>query len=176
MSRVWHSAKHFSYKWCSLASFSARRASSIMDLMNSLLHATDFRSPLFSTLVLTTIIAYDSQNIAAISAVAARSERLYHLSRVLTCLACAWLSLLLPLLRTRAAAADWPGLLGGMDGGRLTATLNWRQVALTGAVSVWAIRCELEHSADVDPPDLSQWACSSLAEAQSMVSILGSTA
>ena len=64
----------------------------------------------------------------------------------LTYLTCTALSLYLPALRGRALASQsgaalpsWPSLLGALRGSP-TAGLNWRQVLLSTAVSIWATR------------------------------------
>ena len=113
----------------------------------SLLRATSFSTPFLSTLVPSVSLAYALQGLVAIPSIAAQTERFYDLSGSLTYLSCTALSLYLPTIRARYAAAAagkakpaWPSLIQaalGKSGG-----LNWRQALLSAAVSIWAIRCE----------------------------------
>ncbi|KAB2575454.1 3-oxo-5-alpha-steroid 4-dehydrogenase [Lasiodiplodia theobromae] len=108
-----------------------------MPLLPTLLHATAFKTPLLRTLVPTLALAYGIQAAVAAPSIAARSERFYDASGSLTYLACTGASLVLPVLRARYAA----GTLG--TGGLLMEVLraqNWRQVALSAAVGLWALR------------------------------------
>ncbi|KAL8965750.1 MAG: hypothetical protein Q9183_003703 [Haloplaca sp. 2 TL-2023] len=83
--------------------------------------------------------------IIAIPSIIAQTERFYDLSGSVTYISCAALSLYLPTIRARAAAAAagaikpaWPSLIAALAGNG--GALNWRQVALSAAVSVWATR------------------------------------
>lgn len=110
-----------------------------MPLLPTLLHATAFKTPLLRTLVPTLALAYGIQAAVAAPSIAARSERFYDASGSLTYLACTGASLVLPVLRARYAA----GTLGA--GGLLMEVVraqNWRQVALSAAVGLWALRCK----------------------------------
>lgn len=114
-----------------------------MTIFHSILHATNFSRPFLSTLVPSIGLAYTLQGLVAIPSIIAQTERFYDLSGSLTYISCTALSLYLPTIRARFAAAAagsakpaWPSILG--DGGGF----NWRQVALSAAVSVWATRCE----------------------------------
>jgi hypothetical protein len=111
-----------------------------MTLLQHLLHVTNFRSPLLRTLVPGVAAAFAIQTAFAVPSVVARSERFYDASGALTFLSVTLLSLYLPHVRARAAAAaavsqtaPLPGLLSG--------AFDWRQVALSAAVAVWTIRC-----------------------------------
>ncbi|KAK7518873.1 hypothetical protein IWZ03DRAFT_374860 [Phyllosticta citriasiana] len=108
-----------------------------MAVLSTLLNATAFKTPLLRTLIPTLALAYGIQAAVAVPSIATKSERFYDASGSLTYLACTGASLVLPVLRARLAA----GTLGtsGLLGEVLQAT-NWRQVALTTAVSLWAIR------------------------------------
>ncbi|KAK8165232.1 hypothetical protein IWX90DRAFT_158483 [Phyllosticta citrichinensis] len=108
-----------------------------MAVLSTLLNATAFKTPLLRTLIPTLALAYGIQAAVAVPSISTKSERFYDASGSLTYLACTGASLVLPVLRARLAAGTLgtPGLLGEV----LQAT-NWRQVALTAAVSLWAIR------------------------------------
>lgn len=117
-----------------------------MTLLTTLLHATNYSSPFLRTLVPSISLAYGIQGLVAIPSILAQSERFYDLSGSFTYLSCTLLSLYLPTLRARAAAATlgaakpaWPSVLGALTG-KAGAGLNWRQVVLSAAVSVWATR------------------------------------
>jgi len=124
-------------------------------LLQTLLHATAFRSPFLRTLVLSIGAAFTIQAAVAIpSIVFGPTERFYDLSGSLTYISCTILSLYLPTLRARAVAAGasavgsggastaWPSiagsLLGKADAG--ANVWNWRQVVLSAAVLIWATR------------------------------------
>lgn len=117
-----------------------------MPLLHSLLHATNFSRPFLSTLVPSIGLAFALQGAVAIPSIIAQSERFYDLSGSLTYLSCTALSLYLPTLRARAAAAAsgsikpaWPSILGALSG--RAGGWNWRQVVLSAAVGIWATRC-----------------------------------
>ena len=119
-----------------------------MPVLSTLLHATTFSRPFLSTLVPSVALAYGLQAAVAVPSIVAQSERFYDLSGSLTYLSCTALSLYLPTIRARHAAAAagavkpaWPSVLGALRGVS-GAGLNWRQVVLSAAVSVWATRCE----------------------------------
>ncbi|KAL8677265.1 MAG: hypothetical protein Q9186_006301 [Xanthomendoza sp. 1 TL-2023] len=116
-----------------------------MTALNSILHATNFARPFLSTLVPSIGLAYAIQGLAAVPSIIARTERYFDLSGSITYISCTALSLYLPTIRARFAAAAvgsakpaWPSILAALagNGGRL----NWRQVALSAAASIWATR------------------------------------
>ena len=117
-----------------------------MAFIPSLLRATSFSTPFLQTLVPSVSLAYGLQALVAVPSIAAQTERFYDLSGSLTYLSCTALSLYLPTIRARYAAAAagsskpaWPSLIQaalGRGGG-----LNWRQAVLSAAVSIWATRC-----------------------------------
>ena len=115
-------------------------------LLNSLLHATNFRNPFLRTLVPSIGLAYGLQAAVAIPSIAFQTERFYDLSGSLTYLSCTALSLYLPTLRARAAASltstapAWPSLLASFTSKGGVNMWNWRQVLLSAAVSIWAVR------------------------------------
>ena len=118
-----------------------------MTLITSLLHATNFRNPFLRTLVPAISASFAIQTAVAIPSILAQSERFYDLSGSLTYLSVTALSLYLPTLRARAAAAAvgaakpaWPSLLAAFTGKGGPNGLNWRQVVLSAAVSIWATR------------------------------------
>ncbi|KAJ0337386.1 hypothetical protein COL154_005225 [Colletotrichum chrysophilum] len=117
-----------------------------MTLLQSLLHLTNFKNPLLRTLVPSVSAAYAIQFAFAIPSIVAQNERFYDFSGSLTFLSVTALSLYLPSLRTTfsSTAANvstpLPSLFAPFTNpGRLGA-LNWRQVALSGAVVFWAVR------------------------------------
>lgn len=104
-----------------------------MPLLQTLLRLTNYRSALLRTVVPSIATAYALQGIVAVPSILAESERFYDLSGSLTYLSVTALSLALPTLRARGVIS------GGVGGGGWTP--NWRQLAVSGAVAVWAIRC-----------------------------------
>ena len=118
-----------------------------MTLLHYALSATDFRNPFLRNLIPSIGLAFGIQAAVAIPSILAQSERFYDLSGSLTYLSCTALSLYLPAIRARTAAAiagkakpAWPSLLGAINGVAGPYGFNWRQVALSGAVSFWASR------------------------------------
>ncbi len=118
-----------------------------MTLVTSLLHLTNFRNPFLRTLVPSLAAAYGIQAAVAIPSILAQSDRFYDFSGSLTYLSVTALSLYLPTLRARAAAAaigaarpKFPSLLAAFKGTGGANGLNWRQVVLCTAVTVWATR------------------------------------
>jgi len=143
---IFSSASFFSF-------LSLQNRSSMMTILTSILHATNFQSPFLRTLVPSISFAYGIQAAVAIPSIFAQSERFYDLSGSLTYLSCTALSLYLPTLRARASAAAigaakpaWPSLLAALTGKGVGVGLNWRQVALSVAVSIWATRCWMSTS------------------------------
>ncbi|KAL9121521.1 MAG: hypothetical protein Q9187_001917 [Circinaria calcarea] len=117
-----------------------------MTILSNLLHATNFSSPFLRTLIPSISLAYGLQGLIAVPSILAQSEKFYDLSGSLTYLSCTALSLYLPTLRARYAASlagttkpAWPSLVGALMG-RAGCGLNWRQVVLSAAVSIWATR------------------------------------
>lgn len=118
-----------------------------MGLLQTFLHITNFRSPFLRTLAPSAAAAFAIQTAFAIPSIAAQSERFYDASGALTFLSVTLLSLYLPSLRAQSAGAatKLPGLLSPFFKSFGTAgagSLNWRQVALSGAVAFWSIRCK----------------------------------
>jgi steroid 5-alpha reductase family enzyme len=92
-------------------------------------------------------LAYGIQAAVAIPSIIAQNERFYDLGGSLTYLSCMALSLFLPALSARSAAAligapkpAWPSLLSALNGTGAPLGFNWRQVALSAAGSIWATR------------------------------------
>lgn len=119
-----------------------------MTIITSLLAATNFRNPFLRTLVPSIGLAYGIQAAVAIPSILAQSERFYDLSGSITYISCAALSLYLPAIRARSAAAltgapkpPLPSILDALQGKGGPLGFNWRQVVLSAAVSVWASRC-----------------------------------
>ncbi|KAG9947809.1 DUF1295-domain-containing protein, partial [Aureobasidium melanogenum] len=121
-----------------------------MTLLNTLLALTNFRSPFLRTLVPSIGLAYAIQAGVAAPSIFFQSERFYDLSGSLTYLSCTALSLYLPTLRARAAAATvsagtaalpaYPSLLASLASKGGVQAWNWRQVILSAAVAIWATR------------------------------------
>lgn len=117
--------------------------------MSALLRLTNFKSPFLRTLIPSIGLAYAIQAAVAVPSIAAHSERFYDLSGSITYISCTALSLYLPTLRARYAASlagapkpAWPSLVQALTGGASgsSGVLNWRMLALTAAVTVWAGR------------------------------------
>jgi len=118
-----------------------------MSLLTSLLAATNYRNPFLRTLVPSIGLAYGIQAAFAIPSIFAKSERFYDASGSLTYISCTALSLFLPAIRARHAAASigaskpaWPSLVNALRGQGGALGFNWRQVVLSAAVSIWAAR------------------------------------
>jgi len=119
-----------------------------MTIANTLLHLTNFRNPFLRTLIPSIGAAFAIQGAVAVPSILAQSERFYDLSGSLTYLSVTALSLYLPTLRARAAAQlagktslpAWPSLIDAFTGKGGPNGLNWRQVVLSAAVSIWAVR------------------------------------
>ena len=112
-------------------------------LIHTLLHATNFRNPFLRTLLPSIGLAYGIQAAVGIPSTFFQTERFYDLSGSLTYISCTALSLYLPTIRARLAAQTtstalpaWPTLFARSA---ITAW-NWRQLALSIAVTVWAAR------------------------------------
>lgn len=118
-----------------------------MTLLTTLLTATNFRNPFLRNVVPSIGLAFGLQAAVAVPSILLQSERFYDLSGSLTYLSCTALSLYLPALRARSAAAltggpkpAWPSLLDALQGKGGPLGFNWRQVVLSTAVSIWASR------------------------------------
>ncbi|CZS95886.1 uncharacterized protein RAG0_05377 [Rhynchosporium agropyri] len=118
-----------------------------MTVLSTLLNATNFRNPFLKTLIPSIATAFALQGAVALPSILAQSERFYDLSGSLTYLSVTALSLYLPTLRARVAASlagtvkpAFPSLLAAFTGNGGPHGLNWRQVVLSAAVSVWATR------------------------------------
>ncbi|GKT44117.1 uncharacterized protein ColSpa_04298 [Colletotrichum spaethianum] len=117
-----------------------------MSLLQSLLHLTNFKSPLLRTLVPAVSAAYAIQAAFALPSIFAQNERFYDFSGSLTYLSVTALSLYLPALRAKYtptvanASTSLPSLLAPFTSPGGMGALNWRQVVLSGAVIFWAVR------------------------------------
>jgi hypothetical protein len=121
-----------------------------MTLLTSFLAATNYRSAFLCTLVPSVCLAYGIQAAVAIPSILAKNERFYDFSGSVTYLSCTALSLFLPAIHARSAAAltgapkpAWPSLFSALTGKGGPLGFNWRQVALSAAVSIWAVRRRL---------------------------------
>lgn len=117
-----------------------------MSLIQRLLSLTNFRNPLLRAIVPSVSAAFAIQTAFAIPSVIAQSDRFYDFSGALTNVTIVALSLYLPSLRARYAGGSagagkpLPSLLDPFTNPE-KAGLNWRQVALSAAVVLWAARC-----------------------------------
>lgn len=118
-----------------------------MTITNTLLHLTNFKNPFLRTLIPSVSAAFAIQAAVAVPSILTQSERFYDLSGSLTYLSVTALSLYLPTIRARAAASlagkalpEWPKLIDAFAGKGGPNGLNWRQVVLSAAVSIWATR------------------------------------
>lgn len=116
-------------------------------LLNTLLHATNFRNPFLRTLIPSIGLAYGLQAAVALPSIIAQTERFYDASGSVTYIACTALSLYLPTLRARyasntaaGATTAWPSLLASLTSKGGLNAWNWRQVVLSAAVTIWAAR------------------------------------
>lgn len=110
-------------------------------MLSTLLHYTNYRTPLLRTLVPTVALAYGIQTAVAVPSIAAKTERFYDLSGSLTYLSCTALSLCLPYLRARATGQFSKGIteyLSAPSAGQ--GVWWWRQAVLSAAVGIWATR------------------------------------
>jgi protein-S-isoprenylcysteine O-methyltransferase Ste14 len=120
-------------------------------MLRLLLSATNFRSPLLRMVVPTVAAAFTFQGAVAIPSIIAQTERFYDLSGSLTYISCTALSLYLPVLRARAltdgarssSIIGWPSPWKSVLGKSVTegGFCDWRQLALSAAVFLWASRC-----------------------------------
>lgn len=116
-------------------------------ILRAFLHATNFRSPLLRTVVPTVGAAFAIQAAVAVPSILGQTERFYDLSGSLTYLSCTALSLYLPVLRAHAAGTvglGWPSFAKSFQGKSLAegGFWDWRQLVVSAAVSLWAVRCE----------------------------------
>ena len=118
-----------------------------MSILQTFLAATNYSNPFIRNLVPSVGLAFGIQAAVAVPSIIAQNERFYDLSGSLTYLSCTALSLFLPAIRARSAAAAlgapspaWPSLASALSGHGGPLGFNWRQVVLSGAVSIWAIR------------------------------------
>ncbi|KAH7396803.1 hypothetical protein DE146DRAFT_51502 [Phaeosphaeria sp. MPI-PUGE-AT-0046c] len=112
-----------------------------MTLLQTLLRATAFKSPLLRTLVPSVALAYGIQTAVAVPSIVSQTEQYYDLSGSLTYLSCTALSLFLPYLRAKNAGTITGGVaeyLGSKGLGQ--GTWWWRQALLSAAVGIWATR------------------------------------
>lgn len=99
-------------------------------LLQGLLHITDLGGPLTKTALPVVATCFAIQNAVGIPSVALQTEHVYDLSGGVTFVAAAAVSLLARVLRQKT------------DSGTISlADLNWRQLAMTGGVMVYATRC-----------------------------------
>jgi len=118
--------------------------------VNTLLQLSNFQNPFLRTFVPSIGLVYTIQAAFAVPSITAQSERFYDLSGSLTYISCAALSLFIPAVRATWGAAGASGgalppltnLLSvfSSDSGRFG--FDWRQVALSTAVALWATRCK----------------------------------
>lgn len=107
-------------------------------------------SPFLRTLLPSIGLAYALQAAVAVPSIAYQSERFYDLSGSLTYISCTALSLYLPTLRARWAASAaskpaFPSIVEALTQGTSTGTAgagawNWRMLALSACVGIWAAR------------------------------------
>jgi hypothetical protein len=120
-----------------------------MTLLQTALRLTAFRNPLLRTLVPTVALAYGIQGAVAVPSIAAQTERFYDLSGSLTYLSCTAVSLLLPYWRARGAGAFTGTAVEYLTSGAGMGA--WRQIALSAAVGIWAVRCTLSIHPSIHP-------------------------
>ncbi|KAM7207281.1 Protein of unknown function (DUF1295) domain containing protein [Naviculisporaceae sp. PSN 640] len=116
-----------------------------MTLVHTLLHLTNFKSPLLQTLVPSVAAAYTIQAAFAVPSIIAQSEKFYDFSGSLTYLTVTAISLYLPSLRAKLATDAGIGSLSSFLASPFVNAagaggLGWRSVVLSGAVTIWAVR------------------------------------
>ncbi len=116
-----------------------------MTFIGRFLSLTNFKGPFLRTLVPSTCVVFAIQAGFAIPAIINQTDRFYDFSGSLTYLSVTALSLYLPAIRTNYIAGS--GLntsLSGLSkiGARAAESggFNWRQLALSFAVGLWAVR------------------------------------
>lgn len=97
-------------------------------LLQTLLHITDFGGPVTKTALPVVATCFAIQNAVGIPSVALQTEHLYDLSGGATFVAGVAVSLLARSLRNASGTVQ-------------RADLDWRQLAMTGGVMVYATRC-----------------------------------
>lgn len=113
-------------------------------LLQSLLHTTDVGGPLAKTALPVVATCFLIQNVVGVPSVALQTEHLYDLSGGVTFVAAAAMSLVARVLRHKAntTATITTTTTGGSVLGQMSlADFNWRQLAMTGGVMVYATRC-----------------------------------
>ena len=122
--------------------------------MSALLRLTNrIPSPFLRTLLPSIGLAYALQAAVAAPSTAFQTERFYDLSGSLTYISCTALSLYLPTLRARYASSlagaatkpAWPSFAEALRGtasvgGAGAGAWNWRMLALSACVGIWAGR------------------------------------
>ena len=111
--------------------------------LQGLLHITDFKgSPFLANLVPAASAALAPQILIGAIGVARQSETFYDLAGGVSHLLTLAASIFVPKLRTRLAASSGKHNESILDILReCIRECNWRQLAVTGGVSLWSIRC-----------------------------------
>jgi len=112
-------------------------------LLTSFLAAINYKNTFLRTLVPSVGQVYGIQAAVAIPSILVKNEQFYDFSGSITYLSYTALSLFLPTIRARSAAAltgaskpAWPSLLSVLNGQGGPLGFNWMQVALSAAVSI----------------------------------------
>lgn len=103
---------------------------SMTSLLQGLLHITDFGGPVTKTALPVVATCFAIQNAVGIPSVLAQTEHVYDLSGGWTFVAGSAVSLLARVLRKTTRDAE----------GGIVKELNWRQLAMTGGVMLYALR------------------------------------
>ncbi|KAM7215085.1 Protein of unknown function (DUF1295) domain containing protein [Rhypophila decipiens] len=113
-----------------------------MTVISTLLHLTNYKSPLLQTLVPSVAASFTIQAAFAVPSIIAQSEKFYDFSGSLTYLTVTALSLYLPSLRANLAATGGIGSLSSFLASPFAAggLVSWRSIVLSGAVTIWAVR------------------------------------
>ncbi|KAM7202527.1 Protein of unknown function (DUF1295) domain containing protein [Rhypophila sp. PSN 637] len=118
-----------------------------MTVISTLLHLTNYKSPLLQTLVPSVAASFTIQAAFAVPSIIAQSEKFYDFSGSLTYLTVTALSLYLPSLRAKLATTGAGGI-GSLSSflaspflkSAAAGGLGWRSIVLSGAVTIWAVR------------------------------------
>lgn len=106
-------------------------------LLQGLLHITDFGGPVSKTALPVAATCFAIQNAVGIPSVVAQTEYVYDLSGGWTFISATAVSLLARVLRKKASLS-----VGSENAAISLKDFNWRQLAMSGGVALWALRCK----------------------------------
>lgn len=107
-------------------------------LLQGLLHITDFGGPIRKTALPVVATCFAIQNAVGVPSVLAQTEHVYDLSGGFTFVVASAVSLLARVLRARKTGGDTAEGLSSLS----LNDFNWRQLAMTGGLMLYATRRE----------------------------------